>query len=64
MASYRWVVLGADGAELRVTEEFESKEEAEAWMGAHWSELLDEGGLSVRLEADEASVYDMGLTEG
>lgn len=48
---------------MRSTETFPSKEEAEAWMGAHWSELLDEGAESVTLRQGEGSLYRMGLRE-
>ena len=63
MTAWRWVLNDASGGELRTTETFASKEEAEAWMGSHWSALLDEGGETVTLMTDETSVYRMGLRE-
>ena len=61
--SWRWVLNDASGTELRSTEPFDSKEEAEAWMGDHWSALLEEGGETVTLMTEERSVYRMGLRE-
>lgn len=63
MADFTWKLRGAAGEELRATEAFESQAEAEAWMGAHWSELLDEGAESVSLVSHDRTVYDMGLRE-
>lgn len=64
MSRYTWVLLDADGRELRSTDNFESKETAEEWLGAYWRDLLDEGAASVSLRADDEEVYEMGLTEG
>lgn len=61
MPPFRWTLLDAAGAELRSSEDFATKEDAEAWMSAHWSELLDEGADSVRLTDDAAVLYDMSL---
>jgi hypothetical protein len=63
MSTFHWVLNNADGAALRSTETFESKEDAEAWMGEHWAELLDEGAETVLLMSDERSIYEMGLRE-
>ncbi len=63
MADVTWKLLGPAGEELRETERFESQEDAEAWMGAHWSGLLDEGAESVSLIRDGEVLYDMGLRE-
>lgn len=62
--SFRWILLAEDGTELRSGDPFPTKEEAEAWMGAHWAELVDEGAASVRLVEDDVTLYDMGLDEG
>ena len=61
MAEYRWVLLDERGAELRSSEAFPSKDEAEAWMGREWSALLEEGAETVSLRAGDRLVYDMGL---
>ena len=63
MPSLRWTLVGDDGDDLRSSEEFASKEEAEAWMSAHWAELLEEGAGSVRLTEGDAVLYEMGLRE-
>ncbi len=63
MAEYTWKLRGPAGEELRETEPFPSQGEAEAWMGAHWSDLLDEGGESVSLMSDGKVLYEMGLRE-
>ena len=61
MSAWTWVLHDPEGQDLRSTEEFESKEAAEAWMGDHWSELLDEGGETVSLMHDQKREYRMGL---
>ena len=63
MSTWRWILNDVSGAELRSSEDFASKEEAEAWMGTNWSALLEEGGETVTLMSDDASVYRMGLRE-
>ena len=63
MADWSWVLHDASGADLRSTESFSSKEEAEAWMGDHWAELLDEGAETVTLKSDGEHQYRMGLRE-
>lgn len=63
MAAFTWKLRGPSGEELRETESFASQAEAEAWMGAHWSALLDEGAESVSLVGDGEPLYDMGLRE-
>jgi competence protein ComEC len=64
MDAWRWKLLDADGRDLRTTEPFGSKEEAESWLGAEWQALAAEGAESVTLlEGDEVS-YNMSLQEG
>ena len=63
MTSWRWVLHDPDDAEMRASEDFASKEEAEAWMGAEWKALLDEGAESVSLMEGERREYKMGLRE-
>lgn len=63
MAEFTWVLLDASGKELRTSQTFASKEEAEAWMGAEWSNLLEQGGESVSLRDGDTQVYRMGLGE-
>lgn len=61
MPTWTWVLHDAQGTDLRSTEGFESKETAEAWMGDHWSELLDEGAETVSLMQGDDREYRMGL---
>lgn len=51
----------AGGAELRRSETFTTKEDAEAWMGAQWERLLAEGAESVTLFEGDDERYQMGL---
>ena len=64
MSSFTWTLLDASGKEMRTTDAFASQEEAEAWMGAEWSSLLDEGAEYVSLRSDDSQLYKMGLREG
>ncbi|MGH2752979.1 MAG: hypothetical protein ACRDLB_00970 [Actinomycetota bacterium] len=64
MSSFTWTLLDASGNEMRSTEPFTTKEEAEAWMGAEWASLLDEGAEFVSLRSDDRQIYRMGLREG
>ena len=63
MAEFTWVLLDAEGKELSTSQTFASKEEAEAWMGVEWSNLVEQGGESVSLREDDTQVYRMGLGE-
>jgi hypothetical protein len=64
MAEFTWTLQDDKGQDLRTTDAFETKEEAEAWMGAEWSSLRDEGGEYVLLREGDRVVYRMGLSEG
>jgi hypothetical protein len=61
MGDVRWVLLDADLNEMRASEPFASKEEAEEWMGREWAALLEEGAEYVSLRADGKQLYRMGL---
>jgi hypothetical protein len=61
--TYQWIVYDHSGEEIRQTEGFSSRSEAEEWMRARWSSLVEEGGAGVRLTSDGEVVYDMGLAE-
>ena len=63
MAAFSWVLVGEDGRELRAVDDFQSQASAEAWLGDHWRELLDEGAESVSLRNGGDEVYAMGLGE-
>lgn len=64
MSDYVWKLHGPRGEDLRTSEGFASKEEAEAWMGSEWAALLDEGAETVSLVQGERTLYRMGLREG
>lgn len=61
---FTWTLLDPLLADMRTTEEFATKEEAEAWMGTEWSALLDEGAEYVSLRENGKQIYRMGLKEG
>lgn len=63
MTRFTWVLHDEAGTDLRTTEAFQSKAEAEAWMGAEWSGLSSEGAESVSLLEDDKTVYTMSLRE-
>lgn len=63
MTEARWILKDADGTELRSTDAFASRDEAEAWMGQEWQGLLESGAESVVLVEDDRVVYEMGLRE-
>jgi hypothetical protein len=64
MSSYIWTLLDPAGNEMRSTDPFASQEDAEAWMGAEWASLLDEGAEFVSLRSGDKQIYKMGLREG
>jgi hypothetical protein len=61
MAAFAWVVHDELGDDLRTTETFSSKEDAETWLGREWSALAAAGGDSVSLMSDDELVYRMSL---
>jgi hypothetical protein len=63
MGEFFWKLRGPAGEDAGESERFAAQEEAEAWMGTHWSRLLDEGAETVSLVRDEDVLYDMGLRE-
>jgi hypothetical protein len=64
MADFTWTLQDSEGKDLRTSEAFTTKEEAEAWMGAEWSAMRAEGGEYVLLKEGDDVVYRMGLSEG
>lgn len=64
MDDFTWTLQDSDGKDLRTSEAFTTKEQAEAWMGAEWSALRDEGAEYVLLKQGDDVVYRMGLSEG
>ena len=63
MARVRWVLLDDGGAELRSTQDFESRAEAEQWLAGTWQSLADEGAATVSLRDDSGELYEMSLAE-
>jgi hypothetical protein len=64
MSDFTWTLQDEQGDDLRTTEVFATKEDAEAWMGAEWSSLRAGGGEFVVLKEGDEVVYRMGLSEG
>jgi hypothetical protein len=60
---YHWIVYDPSGEEIRQTEDFNSRDEAEEWLRVSWQDLVEHGGASVRLASEGTVVYDMGLAE-
>jgi hypothetical protein len=63
MGDFYWTVHDSDGSDLSDTPRFDTKEEAESFMGTDWSRLVEEGGHSATLKQDGEPLYRMGLTE-
>jgi ABC-type glutathione transport system ATPase component len=63
MSDWTWVLHDAAGSDLRSTETFATRDDAEAWMTSHWAGLLEEGAEKVSLMDDGTVVYKMGLRE-
>ena len=59
----RWVLIDESGTELRATEDFDSREEAEQWLGSEWQSLADEGAAAVSLRDDSGELYEMSLAD-
>ena len=63
MTELQWVLKDPEGNTIRASESFETRDEAEAWMGAEWASLLEEGAETVVLMDGDGVVYEMGLRE-
>jgi hypothetical protein len=61
MTTYAWVVHDAEGRDLSTSEEFSSRDEAEAWLGSEWAGLAEAGGDAVSLMSGGELVYRMSL---
>lgn len=61
MAAWRWTLLDEDGNEMRSTDEFSSRADAEDWLSRSWSGLTTEGAASVSLRSEGEEVYEMSL---
>ena len=63
MSGWTWVLHDASGADIRSSEVFGTRDDAEGWMTATWATLLDEGAETVSLMDGDRVVYRMGLRE-
>jgi hypothetical protein len=55
--SWTWVLETADGEEKGRSESFDSRGDAESWIGETFAELIDQGVDQVRLLDGDAEVY-------
>ncbi|GAA0190786.1 hypothetical protein GCM10008944_03530 [Cytobacillus oceanisediminis] len=55
--SWCWVLETADGQDKGRSEEFDSRGDAESWVGETFSELIDQGVDQVRLLDGDTEVY-------
>ena len=64
--SWTWKLETADGASKGTSESFDSRSDAESWVGESFGQLLEEGVDQVRLFDGDTEVYGpMSLhTEG
>ena len=62
---FTWRYLDASGSERGRSDAFATRDEAEAWMGSEWRDLLDAGHEEVALHDEDRDmrVYRMGLRE-
>ena len=60
--SFRWIYRDTPKSISGESQLFATQQEAEDWMGAEWSRLLDEGHLAASLMNGEDEVYTMKLT--
>jgi len=55
--SWTWKLETADANVVGTSEEFESRSDAESWVGEAFSDLLDDGVDQVRLFDGDKEVY-------
>jgi hypothetical protein len=63
MTDFYWTLHDEAGKDVGETPHFDSREEAEAFMGTDWEALLDQGGESASLKEGDEILYRMGLRE-
>ncbi len=61
MSEFRWALHDAGGRELRATDRFRDRHEAETWMEREWRSLLEEGAQAASLLEDGTVLYCMDL---
>lgn len=64
MGDFHWIVHDAEGNDVAGSDSFDTQEEAEAFMAAEWSRLLEDGGESASLKRGDQLLYRMGLRPG
>ena len=62
--TWTWVLIDSSDREIRTTDGFDSKDDAEAWLSAHWTELAEEGAEEVSLRDGGDESYRMSLAPG
>ena len=55
--SWTWALENADGESVGTSEPFDSRSDAESWVGEEFGNLLEQGVDQVRLFDDDAEVY-------
>lgn len=60
--SFRWVLRDDPTSISGASEDFETQDDAEAWMGGEWERLLEEGHLAATLMNEDDEIYTMKLT--
>ncbi|HEX2051278.1 MAG TPA: hypothetical protein VHJ34_11705 [Actinomycetota bacterium] len=59
--AFAWMLHDESGAVVRTTEPFDTRAEAEEWMGERWADLVAEGATAVSLTSGDEVLYRMGL---
>ncbi|HYZ93424.1 MAG TPA: hypothetical protein VFA34_13705 [Actinomycetota bacterium] len=60
--SFAWIFRDTPKSISGRSEEFDSQQAAEDWMGAQWQRLLAEGHLAATLVDGSEELYTMKLT--
>jgi hypothetical protein len=60
VTSFAWCIEDASGGQSS-SQSFATQEEAEAWLGETWSELLEGGAEEVSLMNEGQPLYRMSL---
>ncbi len=55
--SWTWNLEKADGTSVRTSEAFDSRSDAESWVGESFQDLLEQGIDQVRLYDGDTEVY-------
>ena len=60
--SFRWVYRDTPKTVSGESQEFDTQQAAEDFMGAEWQQLLEQGHLAATLMNGEEELYTMKLT--